>query len=412
MSKSASSSSDLNDTIARLKGTSPSTVNFTSHRSSHESASESEGSSDDGGNDEEIGSIFSTPSRGSGVGGSSSRAYLPDMTGLLLSDEQEDEEEGLSSNRKEKRPSHRKEKRPSHLRNVATQENRVNLCEISFSGGAHRSRKEARQVRREERARLRQMKQGHLQKKRIVESSDSNSDTTLASDTNLNSDASDASDDGAPNHFLDTQGRTSTKDKFTFMTNYMAAMQDPKGAAAEATEKTRALEAKQAELNDKAAKKAADPRNAMTKNQNRPTKQQQGLALLRKMTKQRGNLDFVDSDDDKKRTLEVDKIDVQYKGCRTLMAFLKVKSTGEPYDPTGDCPDGRHALHYVAKKLGFDEDGDPIDLVALNNASTSKQDAQKKRKQASPVQRQQKRTKNAAGTSSSSSSSSRRRNRN
>jgi hypothetical protein len=43
MSKSASSSAELDDTIAMLKGTSPSSVNYTSHRSSHESASESEG---------------------------------------------------------------------------------------------------------------------------------------------------------------------------------------------------------------------------------------------------------------------------------------------------------------------------------------------------------------------------------
>jgi hypothetical protein len=177
------------------------------------------------------------------------------MTNLLLgSDEEED---CLSSNRKQKKPIRRRSSPETASRSA-----RVNLCEVSFSGGVHRSRHSRTKARH-----LRKLARRHrLKKKRIVESeSDSNSD--------------DASDDGAPDNnapdnnvnlasnvsFLDTKGRACPKDKFIFMTNYTRDMRDLKGAASEASHRTRELQDKQAELNDKATKKADDPKNAMTR---------------------------------------------------------------------------------------------------------------------------------------------------
>jgi hypothetical protein len=118
-------------------------------------------------------------------------------------------------------------------------------------------------------------------------------------------------------------------------------------------------------------------------------------------------MEFVDSLDVEVGTLEVHKIDVERKGCRTLYAYVRIKATGQPYDPTGKVADGRHDLAYVTTKLGFDKDGDPIGLVALNEASTSKQAQNKKRKQAplnTRVAQQKKRAKTTTTATSSRSS--------
>ena len=51
-------------------------------------------------------------------------------------------------------------------------------------------------------------------------------------------------------------------------------------------------------MNDKATKKADDPRNAMTRKRGKPSWNQKELTHLCKMTKTRGNMEFVDSSDE------------------------------------------------------------------------------------------------------------------